>query len=126
MELDIAFMMEISGDKNGSDRFVKAAKARKKAFETVFWNEKAGQWLDYWLSSNGDVSYTILVPPIVFLMRKICERVCVFRSLRHGKLRTRTTMFLHLTLLQSGLIPLIQVKLYIYIFNYIHTCICCI
>ncbi|KFK28961.1 hypothetical protein AALP_AA7G071100 [Arabis alpina] len=54
MELDLAFMMEITGDKNGSDRFVKAAKARKKAFETVFWNEKAGQWLDYWLSSNGD------------------------------------------------------------------------
>lgn len=56
MELDIASMMEICGDKEGSERFVKASEARKKAFETVFWNEKAGQWLDYWLSSNGDVS----------------------------------------------------------------------
>ncbi|CAH8314172.1 unnamed protein product [Eruca vesicaria subsp. sativa] len=54
MELDIAFMMETAGDKNGSERFVKASEARKKAFETVLWNEKAGQWLDYWLSSNGD------------------------------------------------------------------------
>ncbi|KAG2240367.1 hypothetical protein Bca4012_023248 [Brassica carinata] len=54
MELDIAFMMEISGDKNGSQRFVKASEAREKAFEAVFWNEKAGQWLDYWLSSSGD------------------------------------------------------------------------
>ncbi|XP_010439094.1 PREDICTED: trehalase-like isoform X1 [Camelina sativa] len=58
MELDIAFLMEISGDKNGSDRFVEASKAREKAFETVFWNEKAGQWLDYWLSSNGDETET--------------------------------------------------------------------
>lgn len=57
MELDIAFMMKISGDKNGSGRFLKASKSREKAFEAVFWNEKAGQWLDYWLSSNGDVSY---------------------------------------------------------------------
>ncbi|CAF2131054.1 trehalase-like [Brassica rapa] len=54
MELDIAFMMGICGDKNGSERFVKASEARKKAFEAVFWNEKAGQWLDYWLSSDGD------------------------------------------------------------------------
>ncbi|ESQ54935.1 hypothetical protein EUTSA_v10024684mg [Eutrema salsugineum] len=54
MELDIAFMMEVSGDENGRERFVKASEARVKAFETVFWNEKAGQWLDYWLSSNGD------------------------------------------------------------------------
>ncbi|KAG7546383.1 Six-hairpin glycosidase superfamily [Arabidopsis suecica] len=54
MELDIAFMMKISGDKNGSGRFLKASKAREKAFKAVFWNEKAGQWLDYWLSSNGD------------------------------------------------------------------------
>ncbi|XP_013671498.2 trehalase [Brassica napus] len=54
MELDIAFMMEIAGDRKGSERFVKASEARKKAFETVFWNEKAAQWLDYWLSSNGD------------------------------------------------------------------------
>ena len=59
MELDIAFMMDICGDKNGSERFVKASEAREKAFETVFWNEKAGQWLDYWLSSDGDVSYII-------------------------------------------------------------------
>ncbi|KAJ0263386.1 Trehalase [Hirschfeldia incana] len=54
MERDITFMMEICGDIEGSERFVKASEARKKAFETVFWNEKAGQWLDYWLSSNGD------------------------------------------------------------------------
>jgi alpha,alpha-trehalase len=58
MELDIAFMMKVSGDQNGSDRFVKASKAREKAFQTVFWNEKAGQWLDYWLSSSGEESET--------------------------------------------------------------------
>uniref|UniRef100_A0A1J3H2V0 Trehalase n=1 Tax=Noccaea caerulescens TaxID=107243 RepID=A0A1J3H2V0_NOCCA len=54
MELDLAFLMEISGDANGKDRFLKASKAREIAFETVFWNEKGGQWLDYWLSFDGD------------------------------------------------------------------------
>ncbi|KAL0749053.1 hypothetical protein Bca101_031055 [Brassica carinata] len=54
MELDIAFIMEICGDKNGSDRFVKVSKARMKAFEAVFWNAEGGQWLDYWLFSSGD------------------------------------------------------------------------
>lgn len=68
MELDIAFMMEISGDKSRSDRFKKASKAREKAIETVFWNEKAGQWLDYWLSSNGDVSYRIFIYNFGFLI----------------------------------------------------------
>ncbi|KAL0900082.1 hypothetical protein Bca101_084043 [Brassica carinata] len=59
MELDIAlaFIMEICGDKNGSERFVKASEARQKAFAAVFWNE-GGQWLDYWLSSSGDAPET--------------------------------------------------------------------
>lgn len=69
MELDIAFMMEIAGDKDGSERFVKASEARKKAFEIVFWNEEAGQWLDYWLSSNGDhVSYLISLATLMFYL----------------------------------------------------------
>lgn len=57
--------MEITGDANGKDRFTKAAKAREKAFETVFWNEKAGQWLDYWLSFDGGVSCRIFSEHLV-------------------------------------------------------------
>jgi len=78
MELDIAFMMKVSGDQNGSDRFVKASKAREKAFQTVFWNEKAGQWLDYWLSSSGEVScYRIFEYNFGFLDEEAFENVSV-------------------------------------------------
>ncbi|XP_010529656.1 PREDICTED: trehalase [Tarenaya hassleriana] len=58
MELDIAFLMEASGDRNGSERFLNASKAREKAINAVLWNENAGQWLDYWLTCNAEETET--------------------------------------------------------------------
>jgi len=49
MELDIAFFAKITGDYSTSESFLKASQARQKAMESVFWNAKMGQWLDYWL-----------------------------------------------------------------------------
>ncbi|EXC14447.1 hypothetical protein L484_007814 [Morus notabilis] len=52
MELDIALLAKVTGDSCISHRFEKASRARKKAMESVFWNAKTGQWLDYWLSNR--------------------------------------------------------------------------
>ena len=52
MELDIAFFAKLTGDYNTAESFLKASQARQKAMQSVFWNEKMGQWLDYWLSDN--------------------------------------------------------------------------
>ncbi|XP_028099384.1 probable trehalase [Camellia sinensis] len=52
MELDIAFLANVTGDCTISVHFQEAAQARKQAMNSVFWNAEMGQWLDYWLS-NG-------------------------------------------------------------------------
>ncbi|KAK3228083.1 hypothetical protein Dsin_007945 [Dipteronia sinensis] len=52
MELDIAFLAKVVGDNATSERFLVASTARKQAFNSVFWNEEKGQWLDYWIN-NG-------------------------------------------------------------------------
>jgi alpha,alpha-trehalase len=52
MELDIAFFAKITGDYSTSESFLKASQARQKAMESVFWNAKMGQWLDYWLNDS--------------------------------------------------------------------------
>ncbi|KAF4389464.1 hypothetical protein G4B88_006523 [Cannabis sativa] len=54
MELDISFLANVTGDYTISKRFSKASRVRKKAIESVFWNEKTGQWHDYWLSNNSN------------------------------------------------------------------------
>ncbi|KAF8028045.1 hypothetical protein BT93_E0838 [Corymbia citriodora subsp. variegata] len=53
MELDIAFFEEIAGNPSIAKHFLEAAKAREKAVSTVFWNERMGQWLDYWLGDSS-------------------------------------------------------------------------
>ncbi|GKV53285.1 hypothetical protein SLEP1_g59818 [Rubroshorea leprosula] len=52
MELDISFLAREIGADGIAENFLKASQARQRAINSVFWNEKMGQWLDYWLS-NG-------------------------------------------------------------------------
>ncbi|KAK9275467.1 hypothetical protein L1049_022734 [Liquidambar formosana] len=52
MELDIAFLAKVTGEKSTADRFLEAAQARKRAMNSILWNEKMGQWLDYWLDNS--------------------------------------------------------------------------
>ncbi|XP_056174090.1 probable trehalase [Syzygium oleosum] len=53
MELDISFFGKIVGNHNIATQFLEASKAREKAVSTVFWNERMGQWLDYWLGDSS-------------------------------------------------------------------------
>ncbi|KAF8028046.1 hypothetical protein BT93_E0839 [Corymbia citriodora subsp. variegata] len=53
MELDISFFGKIAGNPSIAKHFLEAAKAREKAVSTVFWNERMGQWLDYWLGDSS-------------------------------------------------------------------------
>ena len=54
MELDIAFMANVLGNKATMESFLEAAEARKKAINSVFWNGERGQWFDYRLA-NGTI-----------------------------------------------------------------------
>ncbi|KAI4376129.1 hypothetical protein MLD38_013920 [Melastoma candidum] len=49
-ELDISFLAEAVGNYSIAHRFLEASKARKTAIDAILWNEKKGQWLDYWLT----------------------------------------------------------------------------
>ncbi|KAF8379991.1 hypothetical protein HHK36_027459 [Tetracentron sinense] len=53
MELDIAFLSRIIGENGTAEHFSKASLARQKAMNSIFWNEKMGQWLDYWLTNSS-------------------------------------------------------------------------
>lgn len=53
MELDIASLAKVIGENTISERFVEASQGRKKAMDSVFWNAKMGQWVDYWLGDNS-------------------------------------------------------------------------
>ncbi|KAL5719054.1 alpha,alpha-trehalase [Ranunculus cassubicifolius] len=53
MELDIAFLARTMGENSTSDQFLSASEDRRKAMNSIFWNDKKGQWLDYWLDSNA-------------------------------------------------------------------------
>ncbi|XP_043698418.1 probable trehalase [Telopea speciosissima] len=52
MELDIVFMARTIGENQTAEHFLEASRARKKAMESIFWNDEMGQWLDYWLIDN--------------------------------------------------------------------------
>ncbi|KAK6251492.1 hypothetical protein SCA6_005497 [Theobroma cacao] len=53
MELDIAFFAKVVGENTVAEDFLRASQTRQKAFNSVFWNEKMGQWLDFWLNNNA-------------------------------------------------------------------------
>ncbi|GAB2300252.1 hypothetical protein Dimus_034288 [Dionaea muscipula] len=52
MELDIACLAKVVGEKHIEESFLEASRARKEAFNSVFWNEEMGQWLDCWISCS--------------------------------------------------------------------------
>ncbi|KAJ7952181.1 Trehalase [Quillaja saponaria] len=52
MELNIASFAKLTGDDTTAKHFLEASVARQKAINSVFWNEKKGQWLDYWLDNS--------------------------------------------------------------------------
>lgn len=56
MELDIAFMAKTIGDSLTAEHFLEASEARRTAINSIFWNTEKGQWFDYWLSNNCEVS----------------------------------------------------------------------
>ncbi|KAK6935578.1 Glycoside hydrolase, family 37 [Dillenia turbinata] len=53
MELDIAYLAKVLGESSVARHFNEASQARKNAIQTIFWNEKMGQCLDYWLGTTG-------------------------------------------------------------------------
>ncbi|KAL6005633.1 hypothetical protein ACLOJK_006203 [Asimina triloba] len=53
MELDIAFFARIIGEKAIAKTFSTASKARHASINSIFWNSKANQWLDYWLVDSS-------------------------------------------------------------------------
>ncbi|GAV68695.1 Trehalase domain-containing protein [Cephalotus follicularis] len=52
MEIDIAAMAKVTGQKSTAEKFLEASQARQKAINSVFWNDKMGQWLDYWINND--------------------------------------------------------------------------
>ncbi|GMH09312.1 hypothetical protein Nepgr_011153 [Nepenthes gracilis] len=52
MELDIAFLAKVAGEEETAEHFLEASRARKKAFNSIFWNEEKGQWLDCWINNS--------------------------------------------------------------------------
>ncbi|XP_031248812.1 probable trehalase [Pistacia vera] len=53
MELDIAFFAKVVGDNRTAKSFLKASQTRKRAINSVFWNEEKWQWLDYWFDNGA-------------------------------------------------------------------------
>ena len=54
MELDIAYFSKLIGDVPSMKKFYKSSLSRRETLKSVFWNDEMGQWLDYWLSRDGD------------------------------------------------------------------------
>lgn len=118
MELDIASLAKFIGENTISERFVEASQGRKRAMDSVFWNEKKGQWVDYWLTKNSisckviptykvrealchDYNNQLNIPYVLFFI--------YFRKLTSLKHQTRIRTYLLQTLFLSGLIYLTQV-----------------
>ncbi|KAB1215506.1 Trehalase [Morella rubra] len=92
MELDIAALAKVTGDKSTAEHFLKASQDRVMAIKSIFWNSNKGQWLDYWLSDSTCqvVSLckslwclTVNSPSAVLLI----VRFDSFRNLKLGKLQ---------------------------------------
>lgn len=117
MELDIAFLANVTGDNNTALRFTEASGARKKAMNSIFWNAEMGQWVDYWLNSSNTskVKYlcTILEHYLFYLLSFRLVWYFMFlicRMLIHGKLQTKMQTYLPQILSHCGSIHSIQVS----------------
>lgn len=60
MELDIAFLANVTGESSIAARFTEASEARKKAMNAILWNAEKGQWFDYWLTETNTSKVTCL------------------------------------------------------------------
>lgn len=58
MELDISFFARLIGDDSSAEKFSAVSQARFAAMNSIFWNAKMAQWLDYWLIYNGTCKVT--------------------------------------------------------------------
>ena len=52
MELDIMLLAKETGEGSIAESFLEYSQARKRAINSIFWNEKMGQWLDYWITND--------------------------------------------------------------------------
>ncbi|CAN1299793.1 TRE1 [Linum perenne] len=52
LELDIAFLANVTGEETVAKCFSEASQARKQAIQSVFWNAEKGQWFDYWVNDD--------------------------------------------------------------------------
>lgn len=109
MELDIAFLANVTGDFSVSQRFNKASQARKKAIESVFWNAEKEQWLDYWLSNSKckvlSTSFDISCYQMLCDSHRHFSNLFYFhtRVFKNGKLGTRMRRHLLRTSFLYGL-----------------------
>ncbi|XP_077234084.1 trehalase 1 [Tasmannia lanceolata] len=53
MELDIAFFARIIGENSTAEKFSAASQDRHEAMNSIFWNAKMAQWLDYWIVNDS-------------------------------------------------------------------------
>ncbi|KAK9122199.1 hypothetical protein Syun_019816 [Stephania yunnanensis] len=53
MELDIVSLARATGKKHVVEQFLEASHQREKSIKAILWNDKMGQWLDYWLSGTN-------------------------------------------------------------------------
>lgn len=108
MELDIASLAKVVGDKRTAESFLEASQARKHAINSVFWNEEEGQWLDYWISDGNNCE--VIICTRGFLPDSIMHSSVLLNSplgytpstLKCGKLQIRIIMYLLQTLFLYG------------------------
>ncbi|KAF9602498.1 hypothetical protein IFM89_028512 [Coptis chinensis] len=53
IEIDIASLARTTGQNSVAEEFSNASQARRKAIQSIFWNDQKGQWLDYWFTNSS-------------------------------------------------------------------------
>lgn len=112
MELDIAFFARLTGDDSAAERFSAVSQARFAAINSIFWNAKTSQWLDYWLINNNTckvtsaynfimlTSFNLQTPPF---LKYSPFPIPSIRKLMSGKCTIKIETFLHQTSFLYGL-----------------------
>lgn len=114
MELNIAFFARLIGDHSAAEKFSAASQARRAAINSVFWNAKMDQWLDYWLINSNSCKVKILIMLLLsyelhqFLKYSACTNPST-RELTVGMGKVKMKTFLLLISFLYGLISSTQV-----------------
>lgn len=112
MELDIAFFARLTGDDSAAERFSAVSQARFAAINSIFWNAKMSQWLDYWLINNNTCKvtcgYNFIMLTSFNLQTSPFLKYSPFpipsiRKLMSGKCTIKIETFLHQTSFLCGL-----------------------